>query len=115
QRPADPGPPATVRLATAVEGALAGGTGTDRETLARSLGMSGKTLARRLATEGRQFRDVVDGVRRLLAERLLGQEADLAEVAGQLGFSDPAAFGKAFRRWFGEPPSAFRARRKRPF
>jgi AraC-like DNA-binding protein len=115
ERPADPGPPVTVRLATAVEGALAGGTRTDRETLARSLGMSGKTLARRLATEGRQYRDVVDGVRRVLAERLLGQELDLAEVAGQVGFSDPGAFGKAFRRWFGEPPSAFRARRKRAF
>src|SRR5262245_20625451 len=41
--------PMTVRLATAVEGALARGKRTDRETLARSLGMSGKTLARRLA------------------------------------------------------------------
>src|SRR5262245_22354337 len=38
-----PGPPMTVRLATAVEGALARGKRTDRETLARSLGMSGKT------------------------------------------------------------------------
>ena len=83
--------------------------------LARSLGMSGKTLARRLATEGRLFRDVVDEVRRVLAERLLGQELDLAEVAGQVGFADPGAFGKAFRRWSGEPPSVFRARRKRPF
>jgi hypothetical protein len=77
-----------------------------------SLGMSGKTLARRLATEGRQFRDVVDGIRRVMAQRLLGQELDLAEVAGQIGFADPGAFGKAFRRWFGEPPSVFRARRK---
>ncbi len=105
----------TVRLATAVEGALARGKRTDRETLARSLGMSGKTLARRLATEGRLFRDVVDEVRRVLAERLLGQELDLAEVPGQVGFADPGAFGKAFRRWSGEPPSAFRARRKRFF
>jgi AraC-like DNA-binding protein len=115
QRPAEPGAPVAVRLATAVEGALARGKRTDRETVARSLGMSGKTLARRLATEGCLFRDVVDEVRRVLAERLLGQELDLTEVAGQVGFADPGAFGKAFRRWFGEPPSAFRARRKRPF
>jgi len=115
QRPAEPGAPVAVRLATAVEGALARGKRTDRGTVARSLGMSGKTLARRLATEGCLFRDVVDEVRRGLGERLLGQELYLAEVAGRVGFADPGAFGKAFRRWFGEPPSAFRARRKRPF
>jgi AraC-like DNA-binding protein len=115
RRPSEPGLPMTVRLATAVEGALARGKRTDRESLARSLGMSGKTLARRLGAEGHLFRDVVDDVRRVLAERLLGQELGLAEVAGQVGFADPGAFGKAFRRWFGEPPSVFRGRRKRPF
>src|SRR5262249_7138383 len=75
--PAEPGAPVAVRLATAVEGALARGKRTDRGTVARSLGMSGKTLARRLATEGCLFRDVVDEVRRGLGERLLGQELDL--------------------------------------
>jgi AraC-like DNA-binding protein len=102
------------RLATAIEDALARGERLDREVLARSVGMSGKTLARRLAAEQRRFRDVVDEVRRALAQRLVEEGAlDLTEVAARVGFADLAAFGKAFRRWFGESPSAYRARRRR--
>ena len=101
----------SARVAAAIEDALARGTPPDREALARSLGMSGKTLARRLATERRRFRDVVDDVRRTLAERLVADAAlDLGEVATRVGFADLAAFGKAFRRWFAESPTAFRSR-----
>jgi AraC-like DNA-binding protein len=111
---APPGAAATIadRLAHVVDAALSRGESIEREALARILGMSGKTLARRLAEDGQSFRGVVESVRRALAERLLADErADLAAVATRLGFADLAAFGKAFRRWFGESPSAFRARR----
>jgi AraC-like DNA-binding protein len=104
-------PPATVaaQLARAVEACVVRGDRPDRETLARTLGMSGRTLARRLVAEQRLFRDVVDDVRRLLAQRLVDDPSlDLGEVAARVGFADPAAFGKAFRRWFGTSPSAFR-------
>jgi transcriptional regulator GlxA family with amidase domain len=61
--------------------------------------MSGRTLARRLAGEQRTFRDVVDGARRALAQRLVVDGTlDLGAVATRVGFSDLAAFGKAFRR-----------------
>ena len=106
--------PATLaaRLAAVIADALARGDRPDREALARTLGMSGRTLARRLAAEGEQFSDVVDGVRRRLAERLIADpRLDVGEIADRVGFADPAAFGKAFRRWFGVSPSAFRARR----
>ena len=106
--------PATLaaRLAAVIDDALARGERPDREALARTLGMSGRTLARRLAAEGEQFSDVVDGVRRRLAERLIADpRLDVGEIAGRVGFADPPAFGKAFRRWFGVSPSAFRARR----
>jgi AraC-like DNA-binding protein len=103
---------ASARLAAAVQDALARGTRPDREALARSLGMSGRTLARRLTTEQRRFRDVVEDVRRTLARRLVVEASlELGEVAGRVGFADLTAFGKAFRRWFGESPSAFRLRR----
>src|SRR5262245_41587464 len=102
-------PPPSARLAAAVEDAFARGVPVDRETLARSLGMSGRTLARRLAGEQRTFRDVVDGARRALAQRLVVDGTlDLGAVATRVGFSDLAAFGKAFRRWFGEAPSVYR-------
>lgn len=101
------------RLAAAIEDALARGERIDRETLARSIGMSGKTLARRLASEQRRFADVLGEVRRALAQRLVDEDAlDLTEIAARIGFADQAAFGKAFRRWFGESPSVYRARRR---
>lgn len=100
------------RLSAAVEDALARGASLDREALARTLGMGGKTLSRRLAAEQRSFRDVVDVVRSRMAERLVADSSvDLTEAASRVGFADQASFGKAFRRWFGEPPSASRARR----
>jgi len=105
-------PPVSARLAAAVEDAITRGARLDREVLARSLGMSGKTLARRLAGEGRRFTDVVDVVRRALAERLVDDRSlALGEVATRTGFADLAAFGKAFRRWFGQSPSAVRSSR----
>lgn len=105
---------AAERLAAAYGAALERGERVDRETLARSLGMSGKTLARRLASEGRRYRDVVDGVRRALVERLVAQGEPLAltEVAVRAGFADLPALGKACRRWFGASPSELRARRR---
>ncbi len=103
---------ATARLAAAIDAALASGRCADRETLARVLGMSGRTLARRLADEEQRFSDVVDAVRRTLAERLIADpRLDIGEVAARVGFADPAAFGKAFRRWFGVSPSTYRAQR----
>jgi AraC-like DNA-binding protein len=104
----------SARLAGVAEAAIARGERIDRETLARSLGMSGKTLARRLALEERLFSEVVEGVRRTLAEGLVREGRNLTEVAQRVGYADPAAFGKAFRRWFGESPSVFRARRRPP-
>lgn len=112
-RPSPPRPAtAGARLAAAVRDALVRGDRVDREALARTLGMSGKTLARRLADEHRLFRDVVDEVRRTEAETLLREPTlDLGEVAARVGFADLTAFGKAFRRWHGISPSAFRTGR----
>ncbi len=112
--PEPPWPSLTVRLGAAIEEALARGVPAERESLARSLGMSGKTLARRLRDEQRRFRDVDDEVRRLRAQQLVEEgTVDLTEVAACVGFADLAAFGEAFQRWFGASPSAVRARRRR--
>jgi AraC-like DNA-binding protein len=112
-RPLPRARPLAERLAAAVERALERGEAPQREALARELGMSGRTLARRLAEQGLGFREQIEQVRRALAARLLAQDAlDLEEVAARVGFADRAAFGRAFRRWFGESPSAWRARQR---
>lgn len=79
--------------------------------VARDLGMSGRTLQRRLAGEGTSFQALVDEARRRLALRILRDDpgATLTEVTFMTGFSDQSAFTRAFKRWTGTTPGAFRA------
>ncbi|HTB78913.1 MAG TPA: AraC family transcriptional regulator [Polyangiaceae bacterium] len=81
------------------------------ESVAASLAMSVPTLRRRLEDEGTTFTDLVDDVRRDLAERYLRDPArSISEIAALLGFAHAPAFHKAFRRWKGVTPTAHRAR-----
>ncbi len=79
---------------------------------ARRLGMSRATLTRRLATEGVTFTTVLDDLRRRLALDHL-ETLTVKETAYRLGFSDPAAFSRAFKRWTGRNPRDVRADRIR--
>lgn len=82
------------------------------EEVARSLGYSRQTLYRRLKAEGTTFEDVLDGVRHRAALRLIRKEGlSVKEAAWRLGYSDPAAFSRAFKRWTGASPSNLRRRR----
>jgi AraC-like DNA-binding protein len=79
------------------------------ERLARELGCSRQTLYRRLRAEGVTFEALLDGLRRRLARRLLREEnLPVKEVAYRLGFADPAAFSRAFKRWTGSSPRLWR-------
>jgi AraC-like DNA-binding protein len=81
------------------------------ETVAADLAMSVPTLRRRLEEEGTTFTDLVDDVRRELAERYLRDpQRSISEIASLLGFAHAPAFHKAFRRWKGVTPTAHRAR-----
>ncbi|MEJ2538810.1 MAG: AraC family transcriptional regulator ligand-binding domain-containing protein [Gemmatimonadota bacterium] len=93
------------RLSTA----LSGGVPALHE-VARELAMSGRTLQRRLAEAGHSYQSLVDDARRRLALRLLRDDSDasLTEVAFMTGFSDQSAFTRAFKRWTGTTPGAFR-------
>jgi AraC-like DNA-binding protein len=81
------------------------------EDAATATGISVRTLQRRLETHGSSYRDVVDVVRREMAERYV-REATLSQVdiAFLLGFSDQSSFHRAFRRWFATTPGDYRAR-----
>jgi AraC-like DNA-binding protein len=80
-----------------------------KSRIARRLGMSERTLHRRLAEQGESFQDLVTRARREAAESLLRSgDHNLADVAFLTGFSDQSAFTRAFKRWTGETPAAFR-------
>lgn len=79
---------------------------------ARTLGMSTRTLAKRLEEEGTTFRALLDELRRELAISYLRAPApSISAIARRLGFSHVEAFSRAFKRWTGEPPGAFRRAR----
>ena len=76
---------------------------------ARALAVSPRTLQARLTQEGTSFAALADNLRRERALTFLSQP-DLAvtTIAGRLGFSTPSALTRAFRRWTGMSPSAYR-------
>jgi AraC-like DNA-binding protein len=76
------------------------------ETIAAALGVSRKTLYRHLKEEGVTFEQVLDALRHKLALRYLeSQRVSVNETAYLVGFSDPSAFSRAFKRWTGKSPS----------
>jgi AraC-like DNA-binding protein len=84
-------------------------------TVARQLAMAPRTLQRRLSAEGVSYHEVVDLARRETAERLLA-DATLAvgEIGFLLGFSEPSAFHRAFKRWHDVTPQEYRQTLNRP-
>lgn len=80
------------------------------ERVARDLGYSRQTLYRRLKSEGVTYEQLLDGLRRRLALRFMREGLSVKEAAYRLGFSDPAAFSRAFKRWTGSSPSGMRTR-----
>jgi AraC-like DNA-binding protein len=79
------------------------------EDVARRLAMSERTLHRRLSQRGVTFKTLVDATRRHVAENLLRDSRYTAtEVAFLTGFSEQSAFNRAFKRWTGQTPTAYR-------
>jgi AraC-like DNA-binding protein len=75
---------------------------------ARALSVSKRTLQRELATEGESFRDLLSDVRREKARvLLLGDGLSVQDTAARLGYSEPAAFVRAFRKWYGRAPAEY--------
>jgi AraC-like DNA-binding protein len=98
------------RVREQIAASISSGSASTTDIAAR-MHMSERTLRRRLKECDSSFSDLLSDVRRDLAARYLGDpDLSIAEVAFLLGFADTSSFQRAFRRWYGEPPSAFRAR-----
>ncbi|MDU8946212.1 AraC family transcriptional regulator [Ovoidimarina sediminis] len=79
------------------------------EDIARRMGLSVRSLHRRLAAEGLSFQDVLAETRRDVAAGLLREgRYGLAEIAFLTGFAEQSAFTRAFKRWTGRTPAAYR-------
>lgn len=77
--------------------------------VAREMGMSERTLQRELAAENTTFRELLDAARRELAfKHLQNEKVPVAEISFLLGFSEPSAFHRSFKRWTGKTPHVFR-------
>ncbi len=82
------------------------------EHLAALLHMSPRTLQRRLGEEGTSLHAELDEVRRQQALYFLEAGVAIAELSWLLGYSDPAAFHRAFKRWTDTSPEAWRSARR---
>jgi AraC-like DNA-binding protein len=101
----------TSRIEQAIEHRLPSGVPALAE-VARALGTSARSLQRHLEDEATTWRDQVTEVRRRRGEQLVADPTlPLGEVAFLLGFSAPSSFHRAFKRWTGRTPAAFRQRR----
>ncbi len=79
------------------------------EELTGLLNMSARTLRRRLEKEGTSYQRIKDNARRDVAISLLSRQGKtVSEVAEQVGFSDPSAFHRSFKKWTGLSPGSYR-------
>ena len=96
------------RVRAAIAEELTGGEPSTAR-IARRLAMSERTLQRRLQERRRTVAELLDETRAAVAKAYLRDRGmSLAEVAFLLGFSDQSAFTRAFRRWTGDTPGAWR-------
>ncbi len=77
-------------------------------TVTQSLHLTAATLHRHLNSEGTSFQRILNDVRCDTAiDKLRFQKLPVAEVAEQLGFSEPRSFSRAFKQWTGASPSDY--------
>lgn len=83
------------------------------EAISGALNISAPTLRRRLKREGTTFQQLKDGSRCEVARLYLERpELSINEVALQMGFTDPSAFHRSFKKWTGMTPGKFRESRR---
>ena len=80
-----------------------------QEDVAGQLGISVRNLQRRLKALGTTYQILLDESRQVLAMKLIQDHAiPLYEIAYMVGYAEPSAFYKAFKRWTGATPGDYR-------
>jgi AraC-like DNA-binding protein len=80
------------------------------DAIARSLMVSIRQLQRELQAENTSYQQILDETRKELAlQHLNNPEISIHDVAFLLGFSEPSAFHRAFKRWTGQTPKNYRS------
>jgi AraC-like DNA-binding protein len=96
------------RVKHALRPLLLSGSASHRQ-VAKHLNTHPRTMGRRLEAEGFTFEQLKDEVRLVVARELLARtDIAISDVAAALGYATPSAFVRAFRRWTGGSPSAWR-------
>lgn len=81
----------------------------DFEWIAAELHTSPQTLRRRLKQENTSFQEIKDLLRRDLAIYFLGRaNLPINDIAHRVGFTEPSTFHRAFKKWTGVTPGAYR-------
>lgn len=78
------------------------------EKVAREMAVSVRTLQKRLEAEGILFSDLLRDIRQRLAKKYLRENYSVEEITYMLGFSEPSAFRKSFKKWLGVTPREYR-------
>ena len=79
------------------------------DELAKYLNMSEATIQRRLKSEGMSYQQLKNDIRRDTAiEQLTKSKKSLQQISDELNFHDPSAFHRAFKKWTGVSPGAYR-------
>ncbi len=82
-----------------------------QEKIAESLHMSLRNLQRKLSAEGTTYKEILNQTRHQLAlSYMQDKRYSVSEITYLLGFSDTSSFNRAFRRWTGQSPTAYRSK-----
>lgn len=84
-----------------------------QEKTAEALHMSLRNLQRKLSAEGTSYKAILNQTRHDLAVSYMQDPRySVSEITYMLGFSDTSSFNRAFRRWTGQSPTAYRSEQK---